>query len=146
MSNIQIKIAANVSEMKDVHSIRSVVFTKEQNIPAELDIDGKDQKAMNLLVLIADKPIGTGRLYALNSHIGELARIAVIQEYRGSGVAKLIIEKLEVLAKKQGLKELTLWPHERLTDFYIILDFKVIHGQKQVVAGYRLIQMHKILD
>ncbi|MEQ9165128.1 MAG: GNAT family N-acetyltransferase, partial [Fulvivirga sp.] len=73
------------------------------------------------------------------------ARIAVVEEYRGAGIAKSIILKLESLAKDKGLKELTLWPHERLKSFYENLDFKVFPNEQKIVAGYPLIKMHKII-
>lgn len=145
MKSIDIKIVANESDMRAAFTIRSAVFTDEQKIPATLDIDGKDENAVNILALIDNKAIGTGRLFPVNDKLGEIARIAVIEEYRGAGIARLIIQKLEVLAKEKALNEITLWPHERLRLFYESLGFEVIPHQRQVVAGYPLIKMHKII-
>ncbi|MTI39896.1 GNAT family N-acetyltransferase [Fulvivirga lutimaris] len=146
MNGIKIKVVDSESDMAIAYAIRSAVFTDEQRIPAAVDIDGKDKNAVNILAWGDSKAIGTGRLYPVNDHLGEIARIAVAEEYRGAGVAKLIIQKLETLARKQGLKELTLWPHERLKAFYESLGFEVMPNQRQVVAGYPLIKMHKIID
>ncbi|MEQ8475545.1 GNAT family N-acetyltransferase [Fulvivirga sp.] len=145
MKGIEIKIVATENDMQAAYAIRSAVFTDEQRIPAAMDMDGKDENAINLLVWSDSKAIGTGRLYPVNDHLAEIARIAVVEEYRGAGIAKSIIQKLESLAKDKGLKELTLWPHERLKSFYESLDFKVLPNEQQIVAGYPLIKMHKII-
>lgn len=144
MNNLGIKIATTDQELKEAYAIRHAVFTAEQNIPEEIDNDGKDARAINILAKIENTAIGTGRLYPVNEQLGELARIAVLKKYRGAGIAKEIIIKLEVLAKEKGLKELILWPHERLNGFYTSLGFELT-PDRQIVAGYPLIKMRKVI-
>lgn len=145
MNGIEIKIVASESDMAAAYAIREAVFTAEQKIPASVDLDGKDEKAVNILAWGDGKAVATGRLYPVNEQLGELARIAVLEKYRGAGIAKEIIMKLEVLAKEKGLKELILWPHERLNGFYSSLGFEFT-SESQIVAGYPLIKMRKVID
>lgn len=55
-----------------------------------------------------DEPIGCGGLRALDAHHGEVKRMYVIPERRGSGAAASILSHLEAEAKRRGWERLVL--------------------------------------
>jgi predicted GNAT family N-acyltransferase len=142
MLEITFKIAATKEELKAARDIRRKVFSIEQGIPAELDLDEDEERSIHLLALIQPTQfIGTGRL-TINTNTGILSRISIVESYRNKGIGKLIIMKLEAIAKEKALTTLTLSPHSYLEDFYSSLGYSKIEGEK-VVGKYTLLSMIK---
>ena len=96
MKNISAITTNYKSNHRDICQVRFKVFVDEQNVPEELEIDGYDDEATHVLILLDDQAIGTGRILA-DGHIG---RVAVLKKYRGQGVGKLIMKKLIEWAQK----------------------------------------------
>jgi len=129
-------------KMEDVFSLRKKIFTVEQGISSSLDNDGLDKDAFHILVYKDLEPIGVGRL-VMNKTTATLSRIAVIKKYRGKGIAKDIIRKLEKIAESQTAKIIDLYPHKRLNDFYKSLGYLLDKDYKGIVCGHELIRMYK---
>ena len=71
--------------------IRREVFVREQGVPLQLELDKWDPSCEHALVFDENGiAIATGRLLP-DGHIG---RVAVLQDYRGLGVARSIIHAL----------------------------------------------------
>ena len=60
-------------------NIREEVFIKEQNVPKDLEIDGSDKYAKNMILTVDNKPIGTGRLIEIDNKI-YIGRVAILKE------------------------------------------------------------------
>ncbi|MEO1051092.1 MAG: GNAT family N-acetyltransferase [Bacteroidota bacterium] len=144
--DILVKKVANQKDLQLALEVRHKVFIEEQGIPQELDDDGKDQAAVNLLVFHSGDLAGTGRLVIEGDDgEGHIARIAVLKSFRGFGLSKVILSQLEEEAVQLGLKSVFLYPHEFLEDFYRKRGYEIQdHGRMQV-AGYDLIKMRKVL-
>ncbi len=77
-------------------------------IALKYDLDSNDTKANQFIVAIEDKNIvGFGRLLPHTGCI-ELGTIGVVEEHRGKGIAKRIVEELLKTAKKMGHKKIYL--------------------------------------
>lgn len=111
--------------------IRHQVFVIEQNVPIELELDGLDASARHVQATAADdEVIGTGRLLP-DGHIG---RVAVLREWRGSGVGQALMASLIRLASESGQDEVTLHAQTSALRFYELLGF-VAHGETFMDAG-----------
>ena len=143
MKKVPAIIVASLSEeISAAREIRKQVFVDEQEIPAHLDDDGLDEHAFHVLCRLEQEFVATGRLIVHSPSVGVLARIAVLPNYRGQGLGRLIVEKLEAIAVIQGLKELRLHPHRHLEAFYSDLGYERVSGTS-AVGGHELITMHK---
>ncbi len=125
-------------------SIRKTIFVEEQGIPLLADRDGNDDEAVHVLAYVGNAPAGTGRMLPLSDGRAHLARIAVLPEFRGHGLGRLVVEALEKCASKAGLQEVYLEAHEHLAPFYQRLGYRSTLGTKQVGA-HRLVAMTKTL-
>lgn len=129
----------------EIIKLRKEVFVKEQGIPLELELDGKDDESLFSIATDKDNHvIAAGRLTFVNQREGIVSRIAVHQNYRGKGIARKIVTHLELLAKKKGLTRLTLKPHDYLHDFYASLGYKK-YGDTEYVGEHALFNMEKII-
>ncbi|ELR71591.1 putative acetyltransferase [Fulvivirga imtechensis AK7] len=139
---IEIVHVDKVELMEIAWDIRHSVFTKEQGIPAELDKDGEDKHALNILLYVDGRVAGTGRMVIENKK-GVLARIAVLREFRGRGYASEIVRALERYGVEQGVTKFELYPHRYLESFYNRLGYISDPDYSSNVAGHALIRMSK---
>lgn len=91
---------------KDAVFIRTEVFMKEQKF--ENEFDELDEKCRHLIVYDTDKPVGNCRFYKENNDSYVIGRIAVLLDYRGLGIGRIIVQKAEEYIKEIGGKEVNV--------------------------------------
>ncbi|MBK6980670.1 MAG: GNAT family N-acetyltransferase [Betaproteobacteria bacterium] len=111
--------------------IRTAVFVVEQDVPAELEMDGRDGECAHALAeSAAGEAIGTGRLMP----DGRIGRMAVLASWRGRGVGAAILEALRAEARRRGLRETYLHAQSHAQDFYARHGYAV-EGEEYLEAG-----------
>ncbi len=145
-SRVNIKIVSSPEEQALARTIRRQVFVDEQGIPAEIEEDGLNEIAVHVLLSIENKPIGTARICLTDNNDGEIARVAIITEYRGRGYAGLLLEELELLAVRKKLKRVFLHPHHYLERFYADRGYETVSGETTSAGEHLLITMEKRLS
>ncbi|TAE01546.1 MAG: GNAT family N-acetyltransferase [Bacteroidetes bacterium] len=142
MNKIEI-LQANTPELRQkALEIRLKVFVEEQKIPIEYEQDGLDETAVLLLAFQNQNAVATGRMIIHKNH-AHIARIAVLNEYRGLQIAQKIVLELEKIAIEKNVTDLVLYPHIYLENFYKKLGFYTENIDFQIVAGYQLLTMRK---
>jgi predicted GNAT family N-acyltransferase len=125
-----------------IRAVRHVVFVEEQGIPESLEWDGRDGDCQHVLALAGDAAVvATGRLMS----DGRIGRMAVLQAWRGSGVGRALLERLQQLALRAGLQQLYVHAQLDVAGFYSLAGFQV-SGQPFVTAGITHVLMTKVLD
>lgn len=107
-----------------IRSVRDDVFSKEQGVPQEIEVDGLDSTAIHSIVFDEDIEIGTGRMLS-DGHIG---RIAVKKQYRGKGIGKMIVQSLIDEAINMQFPEVWLSSQYHAKGFYEKIGFIEIDG------------------
>ncbi len=101
--------------------VRRRVFVEEQGVPEVEEWDAADLSAVHVLAVVADRdPVGTGRL----EPGGKIGRVAVLREWRGSGVGGQIMRHLVNQATELGLEAVYLHAQTTATGFYRRLGFR----------------------
>ena len=138
--NITSIICDYISNIEDICAIRYEVFVDEQNVPEELEIDGLDNEAKHVLAFVDGVPIGTGRILD-DGHIG---RVAVLKNYRGLGIGKLIMKELIKWAEDMTIEK--VWLSSQWHAHSVYLDFGfVCVDEIYKEAGIDHIKMFKVL-
>ena len=122
-------------------AIRNQVFVKEQGIPIELDLDGLDEQSYHALVTDKNSLVATARLTIVKDKNAVMARVAVLKEYRGSGIATQLINALLSHAREINIDSIEIHAHEYLRGYYENFGFKYIKNV-EVVGEHQLIEMH----
>jgi predicted GNAT family N-acyltransferase len=123
-------------------AVRQAVFVDEQQVPANLEWDDRDDDCVQLLATDANgSAIGTGRLLA----DGAIGRIAILAAHRGRGLGRAIMEALITEARRRGLTETYLTAQTQARAFYEKLGFAVA-GEEFLEAGIPHITMKRKLD
>ena len=111
--------------------IRTTVFVAEQNVPPEIEIDGRDPECVHALAESASgEAIGTGRLMP----DGRIGRMAVLAPWRGRGVGAALLEALMAEARRRGFREVYLHAQSGAKDFYLRHGY-AIEGEEYLEAG-----------
>jgi predicted GNAT family N-acyltransferase len=115
----------------DLRSIRHTVFVEEQGVPVEEERDEHDADSAHFLARDASgHPIGTARL--LDS--GRIGRVAVVQEWRGRGLGRSLMEAVIAEARRCGMTRPHLHAQVQTIPFYESLGF-VVCGEEFEEAG-----------
>lgn len=140
---MNVQIANTEEEMQTVRQIRSSVFIGEQNVPPEEEWDEHETDSIHLLARVDGKWAGAGRL-RFSGTAGKAERICVLKEFRGTGVGKEIMQKLETYVASQGAGSVILHAQTHAKDFYEHLGYAVT-SDEFLDAGIPHVAMEKQL-
>lgn len=125
----------------DLRTLREFIFIREQNVPPELEWDGKDEDCIHLLARDSKgRPIGTSRMTA-DGHIG---RMAVLRAWRNKGVGSTMLTALTTIARARQLPRVQLDAQIQAIEFYQRYDFKT-QGDEFMDAGIPHKHMTRVL-
>lgn len=112
----------DASDRDAMVAIRTEVFVREQQVPVEEEIDGRDPACTHVLARdAAGHAIGTARMQT-DGHIG---RIAVLRPSRARGVGSCLVHALLARARRDGLAKVDLDSQVHAIGFYEKLGFVV---------------------
>ncbi len=108
----------------DLLAVRRAVFVVEQGVPEEREVDEHDTVSAHFLARdAAGRAIGTARLLPT----GRIGRVAVLAEWRRSGVGRALMLAVQAAARERGERRLHLHAQVSSIPFYESLGF-VVHG------------------
>lgn len=131
-------------ELHTAFAIRKKVFVEEQGVPIEEELDQfdtLDSSCDHILVYFNGEPVGTGRVRLVDGY-GKLERICILPKYRLLGIGKVIMRKLEELAKEKGVTKSKLHAQTNVEIFYRRLGY-MRFGEEFMDAGIPHILMKK---
>jgi len=102
----------------DCITIRERVFVMEQRVPIAIEQDGKDNESGHVLLWTNGEPVGTLRFRKTDDGM-KLERIAVMKEYRGHHLGKLLI--------REGIRAARMQDHDSVI---------YIHAQQHAASFY----------
>ncbi|CAK1861943.1 Acetyltransferase [Vibrio crassostreae] len=137
---MEVVIGNNPELIMKAQSIRHQVFVVEQSIPQILDLDGLDPVSHHALITDEDNLVATARLHIDKSGHSTMARVAVLQPYRGSGIASEIVMVLLKHASEHGAKVIEIHAHQYLKNYYEKFGFEFIR-EVEIVGEHQLIEM-----
>lgn len=129
-SEILIDVHGYDEAEEEIKSVRHTVFTLEQGVSVEEDIDGLDDRCVQLLARVGSTAVGTARMLP-DAHIG---RIAVLAPWRGRGVGARMVRLLLKIARDKGHSSCHLHAQTHAIGFYERLGFEAI-GDEFLDAG-----------
>ena len=139
---VTVEVVRTIEAMNEALDVRRAVFTIEQQVPEELEIDEHDvdpatnQTAVHVIVREGGRAVATGRLLLErhgdeNVHVG---RVAVLAADRGKGRGNLIMKALHREARARGFPGITLGAQLHAIGFYERMGY-VVRGDIFLDAG-----------
>jgi predicted GNAT family N-acyltransferase len=127
-SRIKVIAIESPADLQRAYAIRRRVFIEEQNVPEEIEMDADDEHAFHALATLDGVAIGCGRMLEHGDSEVKIGRMAVLREFRGTGVGAHILRFLIDRARARGLRKAIL--HAQLTaeGFYLKEGFNPVGG------------------
>jgi predicted GNAT family N-acyltransferase len=126
--------------------LRKDVFVVEQGVPAEIEIDGRDDEAEHAVVFDPSgdgSVLATARLLTVQG-IGIVGRVAVRGDKRKTGLGAVVMLAIEDRARELGLPVLELHSQLEAEGFYARLGYAA-YGDEYLEAGIPHVSMRKTL-
>ncbi len=101
------------------------VFVREQGVPAEIELDRDDGKAIHFLALISGNAMGTARV-VLRRGGAKIGRMAVLKSYRGKGVGTKLLQWAIEAAKRKRARGIYLHAQVSVIGFYEAAGFRAV--------------------
>ena len=114
--------------MERAYAIRRRVFIEEQRVPEEIELDADDARAFHALATLDGAAIGCGRMLDHGNDEVKIGRMAVLPEYRGTGVGRQILRFLMSRARTRGLRKAILHAQLSAEGFYLREGFTPVGG------------------
>lgn len=121
----KVKIAETEIEKEQAYDIRRKVFVDEQQVPIHIEMDEHDSTATHFVGYNLQQPVAAGRIREIESGVGKVERVSVLQEFRGQHIGVLMMEAMESHARSAGMATLKLNSQSYAIPFYEKLNYTV---------------------
>jgi predicted GNAT family N-acyltransferase len=116
---IQIRLAESPADVQLCLRLRWTVFVEEQGVRPSLEVDEHDGKdAVHALALLDGVPCGAGRFIFEQPGVAKIQRMAVVDDARGKGAGRALLDFLEGEARRRGARGFTLSAQTQAKQFY----------------------------
>lgn len=126
--------AEDFSQIAGVMYVRTQAMVMGFNVPLDKEFDeGDDVSKKYILVKDDIYPIGTCRLHVTGEAEAKIERVAVLEEYRGKGIGRMIIKGAEEWLSELGVKKIIITSREDAVGFYEALGYNA--DRSKTISG-----------
>jgi len=104
---IEVRRSRGAAERDSAIALRHRVFVREQGVPVEEEVDGRDDEALHLVAVDGERIVGTCRL-VFSGRTVQFSRLAVESSARRRGVARALLEAADAEGRSAGAKRMVL--------------------------------------
>lgn len=130
---VEIRRVSSPQELRKAFAIRLRVFVGEQGVPATIELDRDDLRAIHFLATSAGRAVGTARV-VMHGRSAKIGRMAVLKTYRGRGFGIALLKRAIATARKLGAAKIYLHAQVPVIGFYEAAGFHAV-GRKFDEAG-----------
>jgi YbgC/YbaW family acyl-CoA thioester hydrolase len=124
---VQVKVGGWPELGADASAMRTRVFVREQQIPADLEWDEADKDATHAVAYNhLGQVVATGRLLQASPGVARIGRMAVHEVLRGAGFGQTVLHALSHSATERGDRQVVLHAQRTAEGFYRKLGFKAV--------------------
>jgi predicted GNAT family N-acyltransferase len=142
--SVTVRKARDAAEVQAARELRIRVFCDEQGVEPELEVDGLDDEATQVIAVDESGVIATCRLRYPEAGVCKLERMVVDARQRRLGVGAKLMDWAEEEARANGAKTMVLNSQVRAQAFYASCGY-VPEGETFMDAGIEHIRMTKAL-
>ena len=143
-NGVEVRLARDESEVEAAQQLRLRVFSDEQGVARDAEVDGLDPEATHVVAVRRDNVVGTCRLRFPRGRC-KLERMAVDPTLRRTGIGVALMQEAEREAARQGATEVILHAQRQSEPFYASCGFSA-EGETFLEEGIAHVLMRKQLD
>lgn len=122
---VTVKKVSSEKELKQAFRIRIRVFVREQGVPAEIELDSDDRRAIHFIASIEGSAVGTARL-VMRAGGAKIGRMAVLKSQRRKKVGEKLLTRAIATAKKLKARKIYLHAQVPVIGFYESAGFRCV--------------------
>ncbi len=132
---VRLRWAAGAHDLEGAIALREQVFCREQGVPRDEELDGRDGEALHLVALApgSDRVIATLRLLRDGTR-AKVGRVAVQRDWRRLGIAARMLQLALSRARELGATEARLAAQLEAKSLYEQAGF-VVQSDEFMEAG-----------
>lgn len=116
---VEVRLARTQEAIDACLRLRWTVYVEEQGVRPSEEVDQHDRTdAVHALALMDGIPCGTGRFIFEERGRAKIQRMAVVDDVRGRGIGRALLQFLEAEARKRGARSFTLGAQVQARPFY----------------------------
>jgi len=139
---LEIKTVSYHKELENITKIRTKVFQQEQAVSPELEFDGLDDHATQLLAFWNNQVVGTARVREIDQYTSKIERLAVLPIVRRQGIGKKLMEAALQIIGQQKKSVVVVHAQAYIAQLYQNLGFTIV-GESFVEANIKHVKMIK---
>jgi predicted GNAT family N-acyltransferase len=132
-------------EMKKYYRLRWKILRQPLGLEEGTEKDDLEDQSIHRVVKIENQIIGIGRLHFVDDNNTQIRYMAVEDNFRKSGVGKLIVDEFIKISENRNTKKIILYARESVIDFYKKLGFDVVR-EAHKLENIQHFLMEKIID
>ena len=122
---VTVKKVSSERDLQQAFRIRMRVFVREQGVPAKIELDTDDKRAVHFIASIERRAVGTARLVMRGGN-AKIGRMAVLKSQRRKNVGKKLLRRAIATAKKKGARKIYLHAQVAVIGFYQSAGFRCV--------------------
>lgn len=143
---IQVMRATELWQQAGAYYVRIHGMSRMHRISLRQEFDEHDRPDTKYIVLLDDNyPVGTCRLFPVGEDMAEIGRVVVLEQYRGRGLGKLLMQEAEKWLRELGFSRVSVESREVAVKFYEKLGYQTA-GTPKAGDTFVCVHMEKTLS
>ena len=122
---VTVKKVSSQKQLEHAFRIRIRVFVREQGVPAEIELDPDDKRAVHFVACNDKRAVGTTRLVMRRGN-AKIGRMAVLKTHRRKQIGRRLLTRAISTAKKHGARKIYLHAQVAVIGFYESAGFRCV--------------------
>ena len=122
---VTVRKVSSERDLQQAFHIRMRVFVREQGVPAEIELDNDDKRAIHFLASIETRAVGTARIVMRRGN-AKIGRMAVLKSHRQKKIGKKLLTRAITTAKNEGAQKVYLHAQIMVIGFYESAGFRCV--------------------
>ena len=113
-------------EWEDYYQLRWKILRAPLNLDKGSEKDDLEASSIHRAVFEDEQIIGVGRLHFIDKDKAQIRYMAILEEYRGKGLGKMLVEEFIQITKENKISKIILYARENVVNFYKKLGFDTV--------------------
>ncbi len=142
---IVIRSPETPAEFAQYYHVRWKTLRAPWGQPEGSEKDEREDETLHRAAFVDDEIAGVARIQKNTSEEAQIRYMGVLEEFRGRGLGRLLVESLEQAAREKDFRHIILDARENAVGFYIVLGYEVVGESYLLFDSIQHYQMKKRL-
>ena len=142
---LTIKNPATSKEWEEYYHLRWKILREPLNLELGSEKDDLENQAIHRVIESDGEIIAVGRLHFNKDGRGQIRYMAVLPDYRGKGIGRMIVDEFIKISKDKNISKIILYARESVVEFYKSLGFEKIKKAHKLKNIQHFLMERKII-